>query len=65
MYLDGALAGKYQNDLFNPNNPIYNETVYAASGLEDTQHTLLVTMDDPQNSGYLHNVLLFDSFVYT
>ena len=65
MYLDGVASGTYQNDLFNPNDPIYGELVYSVSGIEDTQHTLLVTMDDPRSSYAPYNLLLFDRFVYT
>ena len=60
--LDGSAAGTYVHAP-DPEKefPDYNVTIYSRTGLEDGEHTLVMTvMQDPDPS-----VLLFDWAMYT
>ena len=68
MTLDGVLSGRYQNDAFVsdfPNDTIYEHIVYSGAGLENSQHTLIISLDDLQYSNMPINQMLFDAAVYT
>ena len=68
MTLDGVPSATYQNPLSvvdSVNSTIYWQIVYAVTWLENTQHTLIVALDDLANSDNPYNLLLFDRAVYT
>ena len=68
MTLDGVKSGTYQNDAYVlnfPNDTIYEHIVYSNAGLDNTQHTLIVTLDDLQDSDNPYNQMLFDAAKYS
>lgn len=68
MTLDGEAAGTFQigaSILDSSNDTFYNQVVYNVTGLDYTQHTLIVALDDLQNTGNSYNQLLFDRAEYT